>query len=95
MYTNIYSFYECNIVEFQECLAGFLLEFKNSKAAWYSLVDVDENIPNLSSLLSTKESNIVLILVEMGMGIVKKGVFCFNKQHFDDFVDRFHLQQTI
>jgi hypothetical protein len=77
----------------QEELATFVQGFSAADAAWYSVTYLHEDIPSLSRLLRTSETNLQSILVLLGLGSVSKsGKFLFQKMKFDRFVSDFQLE---
>jgi hypothetical protein len=77
----------------QDVLATFVQGFSAADAAWYSISYLHEDIPSLSRLLGTSETNLQSILVLLGLGSVSKlGKFLFQKMKFERFVSDFQLE---
>jgi hypothetical protein len=71
----------------------FVQGFLFADAAWYSITYLHIDIPSLSRLLGTSETNLQTILVLLGLGsLLKLGKFLFQKIKFDRFVSNFQLQ---
>jgi hypothetical protein len=74
-------------------LATFVQGFSFADAAWYSITYLHEDIPSLSRLLGTSETNLQDILVLLGLGSRSKlGTFMFQKIKLDRSLSHFQLE---